>query len=199
MPLGDSITAGVGSSTGGGYRLPLWRALAGRTNIEVDFVGSEHGGGFADPDHEGHSGYMIDQIRAGVDGWVADARPDVVLLHLGINDLDRGDRLGAADRLIALIDQIERDQPNVTVIVQGLIPTTDGLEGDAATFNAIVRSEAPHHSFSWVEPPELGDDEMADRLHPNDQGYQRMAAAYASALSASLQASPVRRCPWTTS
>ncbi|MER7507066.1 SGNH/GDSL hydrolase family protein [Streptomyces lavendulae] len=198
MPLGDSITAGVGSSTGGGYRLPLWQELAGR-GMQVDFVGSERGGGFEDPDHEGHSGYMIDQIRARIDGWLGQAQPDVVLLHLGINDLDRGERPGAADRLVALIDRIERDQPGITVIVQGLIPTTGGLEGEAITFNAMVRSEVDSHGFRWVEPPALQGGEMADRLHPNDLGYQRMAEAFVRSLDASLEPSPARRCPWTTS
>lgn len=196
MSLGDSITAGVGSSTGGGYRLPLWRQLAGQ---EVDFVGSEQGGGIEDPDHEGHSGYMIDQIRARIDGWLGQAQPDVVLLHLGINDLDRGDRLGAADRLVALVDQIKRDRPGITVIVQGLIPTTGRLEGEAIAFNAMVRSETGSHGFSWVEPPELDGSEMADRLHPNDRGYERMAEAFVRSLDASLEPSPARRCPWTTS
>lgn len=195
MPLGDSITAGVGSSTGGGYRQPLWSRLAGRADIQVDYVGSEHGGGFADPEHEGHSGYMIDQIRAGVDGWIAQAKPDVVLLHAGINDLDRGDRAGAADRLVALVDQIERDQPGVTVIVQGLIPTTGGLQGDAIAFNAQVRAG---RTYRYVEPPELTPDQMADRLHPNDQGYARMADDFFEAMRAAAQpsrATPGACCP----
>jgi len=196
MPLGDSITAGVGSSTGGGYRLPLWRQLAGRANVQVDFVGSERGGAFEDPDHEGHSGYMIDQIRARIDGWLAQAHPDVVLLHLGINDLDRGDKVGAADRLIALADRIKRDQPDVAVIVQGLIPTTGGLQGDATTFNAQVRAG---RQYVYVEPPELTPEEMADRLHPGDRGYERMADAFADALAATQEPVTGRGCPWTTS
>ena len=37
MPLGDSITFGVGSSTGSSYRLALWNLLAGQS---LDFVGT---------------------------------------------------------------------------------------------------------------------------------------------------------------
>src|SRR5690242_20766591 len=43
MPLGDSITYGVGSSTGGGYRFQLWNDLRER-GWRVDFVGSVQSG-----------------------------------------------------------------------------------------------------------------------------------------------------------
>src|SRR6516225_10145948 len=39
MPLGDSITYGQGSSTGGGYRLQLWNDLR-VLGFPIDFVGS---------------------------------------------------------------------------------------------------------------------------------------------------------------
>ncbi|MFI5985059.1 SGNH/GDSL hydrolase family protein [Streptomyces sp. NPDC051555] len=179
MPLGDSITQGVGSSTSAGYRLPLQARLAGR---RVDFVGSQHGGAVADPDHEGHSGYMIDQLGAGIDGWLATAQPDVVLLHAGINDLDRGEAPHAADRLIALADRIHADRPRSTVLVLGLIPTTGRLEAEARIVNAKVR-DAAGHRYRYVAPPALTPAEMADRLHPNDLGYQRIAAALCDAMT----------------
>lgn len=179
MPLGDSITQGVGSSTGAGYRKPLQERLAGR---RVDFVGSQSGGAAADPDHEGHSGYMIDQLRAGINGWLEAARPDVVLLHAGINDLDRGEQAHAADRLIALAERIAADRPGATVLVLGLIPTTRGLEGETRIFNSKVRS-ATGHRYRYVAPPALTPTEMADRLHPNDAGYQRIAAAFYGAMT----------------
>lgn len=184
MPLGDSITMGAYSSTGGGYRLPLWRDLQARS-VRVDFVGSQSDGSFEDPDHEGHSGYTIDQIRDSVDGWLVQARPDIVLLHLGINDLDRGHSAGASLRLVALVDRIRADRPGTTVIVQGLIPTTAELQQEAQSFNADVRQVAGGHDFTWVEPPVLGAGEMTDQLHPNDLGYQWMANAYAGAMTQS--------------
>lgn len=180
MPLGDSITQGVGSSTGAGYRQRLQELLRAR---QVDFVGSQHGGAVADPDHEGHSGYMIDQLGAGIDGWLTAAKPDVVLLHAGINDLDRGpNKAHAADRLIALADRITADQPKATVLVLGLIPTTGGLEGETQAFNTRL-SSATGHQYRYVDPPALTPDEMADRLHPSDAGYQRIGAALYDAMT----------------
>lgn len=179
MPLGDSITQGVGSSTGAGYRQPLQEQLVGR---RVDFVGSQSGGVAIDPDHEGHSGCMIDQLGAGVDGWLNTAKPDVVLLHAGINDLDRGEQAHAADRLIALADRIATDQPRATVLVLGLIPTTGGLEAETRAVNSKIR-DATGHRYRYVEPPALTPAEMADRLHPNDAGYRRIAAAFHIAMT----------------
>src|SRR4051794_23956151 len=61
MPLGDSITWGVGSSSGNSYRGFLWNRLAAEGHT-LDFVGSGRSGTMSDPDNEGHSGWRIDQI-----------------------------------------------------------------------------------------------------------------------------------------
>ncbi|HEY3710601.1 MAG TPA: FG-GAP-like repeat-containing protein [Amycolatopsis sp.] len=188
MPLGDSITWGVGSATDSSYRAPLWTMIAGQSRYAARFVGSQASGSLAAPANEGHSGYTIDEIAAGVDGWVADARPDVVLLHLGINDLNRGiDVPGAPDRLRALLDRVFTDRPGVAVLVLGLIPTTPGLQDQVATFNSRVKGlqaaeQQAGHQMRYVEPPALTSAEMADGLHPNDAGYLRMAQSLYGAL-----------------
>src|SRR5215813_8194488 len=65
MPLGDSITDG--STVPGGYRINLWQRMAAG-GYTVDFVGSEFNGPAAlgDHDHEGHSGWRIDQLDANI-------------------------------------------------------------------------------------------------------------------------------------
>ncbi|MFC5188099.1 GDSL-type esterase/lipase family protein [Actinomadura harenae] len=143
MPLGDSITAGYGSSTQAGYRLPLWNLLAGKSSYTVDYVGSWQSPGVADPDNEGHGEARISDIRSSIDGWLNAANPDVVLLHIGINDLDHDrapDKQAAATRAsTAFTDLAERifsDRPGVTVLVQGLIPTTGELQKTAQIFNS---------------------------------------------------------------
>ncbi|MER5637104.1 FG-GAP-like repeat-containing protein [Kitasatospora sp. NPDC002227] len=188
MPLGDSITAGSGSATGSSYRAPLWNLVAGQSRYSVDFVGSGNSGALPDTDNEGHSGYLIDQISAGIDGWMAAAQPDVVLLHIGINDMDRStDKAHASDRLAALLDRINADRPGTTVLVQGLIPTTGGLEALSQDFNAKVKAlipgkQAAGEKVRYVEPPALTGAEFNDRLHPNDAGYSRMGQAFYGAL-----------------
>ncbi|GAB2693253.1 SGNH/GDSL hydrolase family protein [Kitasatospora kifunensis] len=188
MPLGDSITVGVGSQSRAGYRLPLWQLITGQSRYAVEFVGSQRDGSFASPQHEGHSGWMIDDIRDHVDDWLAAQRPDVVLLHIGINDLDRGaDKAHAPDRLRALVERIFADRPGVTVILQGLLPTTAGLQTQVYRFNRqawVLESTERQlgNRLSYVTPPALTEDEWYDRLHPNDRGYARMALAFYDTL-----------------
>jgi lysophospholipase L1-like esterase len=86
MPLGDSITWGVGSSSGNGYRGPLWNELAADGH-PLDFVGTVRNGPMSDPDNEGHSGYRINEIAALADASLTRYRPNVVTLHIGTNDL----------------------------------------------------------------------------------------------------------------
>src|SRR5689334_12599304 len=53
MPLGDSITYGVGSSALDSYRGALFWRLAD-AGVAVDYVGSMRSGNSPDPDNEGH-------------------------------------------------------------------------------------------------------------------------------------------------
>ncbi|EAU69455.1 FG-GAP-like repeat-containing protein [Stigmatella aurantiaca] len=188
MPLGDSITWGVGSPTTSSYRRPLASLLEGQSRYAVAFVGSQASGSLSDLSNEGHSGYTIDQIRAGIDSWMAGARPDVVLLHIGINDLNRNvDVPNAPNRLKALVDRIFQNKRGVTVLVMGLIPTTPGLEAKTSAFNNWVRAmessqQQAGNKFRYVEPPALTAAELPDNLHPNDAGYQRMAQAFLGPL-----------------
>ncbi|MFC6596186.1 GDSL-type esterase/lipase family protein [Kitasatospora paranensis] len=222
LPLGDSITFGQGSCTGGGYRQPLSALTAGHSGYAVDFVGGRQHGAMTDPEHEGHPGDTIDQIRAGVDGWLASSRPDVVLLHIGINDLNQNlDQAHAADRATQLIDRIFTDRPNVTVVMQGLIPTTPGwwnqdLSQPVAQYNGRLRQleateqQAGRH-FRFVDAPALTPAnradathpaQMTDGLHPNDAGYSLLAQNFHTALDEAYAAgwfsggSPSASSPW---
>ncbi|MFD5143087.1 FG-GAP-like repeat-containing protein [Streptomyces sp. NPDC058401] len=190
MPLGDSITAGAGSSNEAGYRSPLWELMAGQTRYTPDYVGSGSFGNTPDPDNEGHSGWTIGQIRDNIDRWQAAAAPDVVLLHLGINDLNshNADPATAAGDLASLIDRLQHNNPAVTVIVQGLLTDTRGQYERTNTFNATLRTAvdtrtAAGRHVRYVESPRLDPAaELPDGLHPNDAGYHKMAAAYNQGL-----------------
>ncbi|WP_380281969.1 FG-GAP-like repeat-containing protein [Kitasatospora purpeofusca] len=196
MPLGDSITDGAGSSTGAGYRAPLWDLTAQQSPYTVDLVGTSSSGAAGDPDHEGHSGYRIAQVRADIDRWLSAADPDVVLLHLGINDLKwdpNADPVQAAQRLSELVDRIFADKPGVTVVVQGLLTATPGLEQKTTVFNREFtalqdRNQNPADGtagrhFRYVDPANLDPAaDLPDQLHPNDGGYRKMAEVFHQAL-----------------
>ncbi|MYS20746.1 hypothetical protein GTW78_11050 [Streptomyces sp. SID4948] len=190
MPLGDSITWGVGSSTGNGYRAPLHDALTAEGH-SVDFVGTLRNGTMADPDNEGHSGYRIEQIAALLDAPLARYRPNVVTLEIGTNDLNQGYQVPTApDRLHALIDQITADAPDATVLVASVIVSTSATEEPSRpAFNqaipGIVSSEqAAGKHVRYVDMSALTTADLSDALHPDDGGYAKMAAAFNSGIQA---------------
>ncbi|RST05608.1 hypothetical protein EF910_12465 [Streptomyces sp. WAC07149] len=208
MPLGDSITYGQGSSNESGYRLPLQGLAAKQSRYALDFVGSLEHGPMPDSAHEGHAGYTIERIRAGADRWLAAAQPDVVLLHIGINDLNQGADPGqAADQASALVDQVFAARPGVTVVMEGLIPTTPGwnhqdLSQPVARYNQRLKQlEAAKQQagkrFRFVDAPALTPTDradaghpaqMSDGLHPNDAGYAHMAQAFFTPLDEAYSA-----------
>ncbi len=195
MPLGDSITYGQGSSTGGGYRLPLWNELRAR-GFSIDFVGSvQTGPASFDRDNEGLPGWKIDQIAEQVVSWLITYRPQIILLHIGTNDFVKNDHPALAPaRLSRLLDLITSTLPNATVIVAQIIPLPRHRLNDLviaynAAIPSIVRAEAARgrhvqyvDMYHAVSPGML-----RDHIHPNDAGYALMAKVWLQALLPLLQ------------
>ncbi len=187
MPLGDSITDGL--TVPGGYRIGLWQRFV-TNNYKVDFVGSLFNGpsNLGDHDHEGHSGWRIDQIDANIVGWLGTYQPHTVLLHIGTNDISQNyDLANAPNRLSALIDHITAKVPTAEVFVAQIIP----LGYDAAqvrTFNAAIpgivqnKVAAGKHVHLVDLYDALTTADLADGVHPNAGGYDKMAAVWYSAL-----------------
>ncbi|WP_182905214.1 GDSL-type esterase/lipase family protein [Microbispora sp. H13382] len=137
MALGDSITAGVGSTAMNGYRVPLQDRLRA-AGVTFDFVGSQANGvSTADVQHEGHSGWRIDEIAARLPDWLSTYRPELVTLHLGTNDMIQDYQTsGAVERLGGVIDQIFAGDPGVTVVVSSLVPSrTAAIDARIRQFN----------------------------------------------------------------
>lgn len=191
MPLGDSITYGVGSSTGGGYRLQLWNDLRAR-GFPIDFVGSVQTGpaGF-DRENEGLPGWKINQIAAKVVTWLMTYRPSIILLHIGTNDFFKNDDPAHAPaRLSHLLNLITTTLPGVTVIVAQILPLPRSarLNAEVVAYNAtiprIVQADvAQGKHVHYVDiyhavPPSM----LPDQIHPNDTGYALMAKVWLYAL-----------------
>nr|WP_119611632.1 SGNH/GDSL hydrolase family protein [Streptomyces acidiscabies] len=184
MPMGDSITWGVGSSTGNGYRSSLYNKLAADGH-PVDFVGTGRAGSMSDPDNEGHSGYLIHQIAELADAALTRYRPNVVTLMIGTNDLDRSYQVSTATaRLKSLVERITAAAPDATVLVASLVVSTSGSEEQyRAAYNQAVpqivnEAQAAGRHVGYVDMSALTRSELADALHPNDAGYEKMAAAF---------------------
>ncbi|WP_369242181.1 ricin-type beta-trefoil lectin domain protein [Streptomyces sp. R21] len=184
MPLGDSITWGVGSSTGNGYRGPLWDMLA-TDGHPLDFVGTLRGGSMSDPDNQGHQGYRIHQIAELADASLTRYRPNVVTLMIGTNDLAGSYQVStAADRLKSLVNQITADVPDATVLVASLVVSTSGSEEQyRAAYNQAIpqivsEAQSAGKHVAYVDMSSLTTADLDDALHPNDAGYQKMADAF---------------------
>ncbi|MFF4275630.1 ricin-type beta-trefoil lectin domain protein [Streptomyces sp. NPDC001536] len=198
MPLGDSITWGVGSSTGNGYRGPLWNQLAADGH-PLDFVGTVRGGSMSDPDNEGHSGYRIDQIAALADASLTRYRPNVVTLHIGTNDLQGASEVDSAiTRLRSLVNRVTADAPDATVLLASLVVSTSSSEERwRGTYNQAVRqiagdAQAAGKHVAFVDMSSLTTADLADSLHPDDAGYQKMADAFHRGIQAADSAGWLR-------
>jgi lysophospholipase L1-like esterase len=132
-PLGDSITLGaIGPSTGvaGGYRGFLDLSLQA-SGVDHQFIGSLHSNSTRVLDargqsaHDGHPSFYVGELYAGLTGvvdahgyrggrWIRGVDPDLVLLHIGTNDvihrIDPGVRYPTRDGKLDVADPVQRSR-----------------------------------------------------------------------------------------
>jgi lysophospholipase L1-like esterase len=195
MPLGDSITWGYPNApVTGGYRLSLYQLLT-NANIPMDFVGTQvsPAPGLFYPNHEGHSGYRIDQIDDPYFlSWVNTvASPDVILLLIGTNDIGQDyDPTNAIVRLDALISHITTDRPNARVIVANLLARSDATDNNMINtlFNPFVPGVVAQHVangeqvYFWDLHAALTVADT-DGLHPIPSGYIKIGNQWFNAIN----------------
>jgi lysophospholipase L1-like esterase len=207
MPLGDSITFGHESSTGGGYRVPLFQSALS-ANRNITFVGSQISGpamvgGTPFPqNNEGHSGYTIDTGggRQGIlplaPGAINTYKPHIVTLMIGTNDVDiQLDLANAPTRLATLIDAILGADSNLLLVVAQITPTqTDSENVRVTAYNAAIpaivsaRAKQGKHILlvdmygALTANANYKTAYLANNLHPNDAGFVVMAGVWYAAI-----------------
>lgn len=193
LPLGDSITDGIGFS--GGYRVELFNK-ATMDGHDITFVGGSMNGpsmvaGKTFPkNHEGHSGWTISQIDGITPEPALNPKPHIVLLHIGTNDMYQMPN-GAPDRLGTLIDQIVMTLPDALLVVSNIIPFPQGANA-VSTYNAAVpgvvnmRISAGKHIILVDQFKGFPTSELGDGVHPNQAGYARMAGVWYDAIKSYL-------------
>ena len=209
MPLGDSITHG--DKTHDSSRRPLWKKLQLK-GYKVDFVGSQtqnytvegdtiklHPSPNSDFDlnHEGHSGWRADEIlngsynskRLGDNGqsninlWAQNHSPDMVLLHLGTNDIIQDQSADSTiDDLENIIDRLQSIRPNVSILIAQIIPPANSQRrAKVKDLNALIPALAAQKNRpgspvrivdQWTGYDPINDN--YDGLHPNANGEQKM-------------------------
>ncbi|KXK61699.1 cellulose-binding protein [Micromonospora rosaria] len=197
MPLGDSITAGPGC-----WRALLWNQLQTDGHQNIDFVGGASDGGSCnygfpyDSDHEGHGGFSAVGIADNnqLPPWLSAARPDVVVMHLGTNDLWGGWQ--SMDTILAaftkLVGQMRANNPDMKIIVSQIIPHhgCQTCPADTITLNSRIPGWAA--GLTTAQSPIVVVDQWTgfnaatdtgDGVHPNDSGFRKIANRFHPALA----------------
>ena len=197
MPLGDSITYGIGGESQGGYRNKLRTDLTadGRT---VEFVGGMSGvgsqryqavGGWRVEDQEGSG-------RSNLVGFNAtDAfrlyKPRIVLAHLGTNNVTQS-MSSLADYILAyrrMLDSMFYYNPQAHIFIARCILLENQWSGTTSWNNqvqsmveAYVARGRPYYLVSGMEAMPAGS--WVDGIHPNPTGYNYMSTQWKTALDA---------------
>jgi hypothetical protein len=166
-------------------------ALLESDGIQFDFVGSQKSGeeSLADPDNEGHPGWRISNIREAIatEGWLETYQPDIILLHIGSNDLRYGNQVYVAEKLSLLLDDILVRLPETHVIVARIIRTRWGSDTKHIYYNnkvsEIAASKGPQVSMVDMQDV-LSRGDFTTLYHPSPRGYDKMAHAWETAILA---------------
>ena len=188
MPLGDSITAGEETSSLPpekmyGYRKELFNHLT-TSGYDIDFVGSLESGSFIENQHEGHSGWRDDQIADDVYGFLNDHPADIILLHIGTNELNTNP--SDVEDILNEIDRWETDNGKTVLVILAKIINREGhvcpAPSTTTTFNSNVEAMALSRSDDRLVLVDMECSaglnylsDMADFVHPNPTGYAKMA------------------------
>ncbi len=191
MAVGDSITEGHEPQFMA-YRYPLAAKLAA-AGYAVKFVGTKTSPSPLGPlPHEGYSGKDAEFLVETVPAHFRDHPADVVLLHAGHNhDAKDHPVAGIVAANEALIQAFRATNPRVTVLLAEVIPSgklpkySYIPELNQALAQLATRLSTPAQrviivdqvaGFNWAT------DTIADKVHPNALGTEKMAATWFLAL-----------------
>ncbi|WP_051235012.1 GDSL-type esterase/lipase family protein [Marinimicrobium agarilyticum] len=200
MPLGDSITGSPGC-----WRALLWNQLQDAGHTDIDFVGTlpPQGCGVAhDGDNEGHGGYLATNIAYDnlLPDWLAQTDPDVVIMHLGTNDVwSNRPTNDILDAFTTLVEQMRASNPGMTILVAQIIP----MDPNEACAQCNQRVQALNSAIpGWADnlstaaSPIIVVDQYTgfdynadtyDGVHPNASGDEKIADAWFGPLAEVLE------------
>ncbi|HEY5957159.1 MAG TPA: SGNH/GDSL hydrolase family protein, partial [Polyangiaceae bacterium] len=141
--------------------------------------------------HEGHSGWTIDQIAGLVPSPAMSSDiPHIVLLMAGTNDVYASSgQATMPDRLGTLLDKVTTAAPNALLVVATLTPLNNASWNTTAnTYDGkipgVVQSRVSKGKHiimvDMAKMPASG--LSSDGVHPNDTGYAYMADVWYAAI-----------------
>jgi lysophospholipase L1-like esterase len=198
VALGDSTTAGTPA-----YKSPIEAPPNGSGNVESQYaywLMQSH------PDwqvlNRGVNGERSDQIRERFARDAAQARPAVVVIIAGVNDVYQGRSAESVQRELEAMYRAAR-AAKIVVVAGTIIPFNVASAEQNARMRAIngwIRAYAETHGASMVfcdtraavaapgQPDRLVS--SPDDLHPSPAGYKLMAAALEPAIKLALTKAP---------
>jgi lysophospholipase L1-like esterase len=193
VALGDSTTAGTPL-----FESPVEAPPRGRGDEHSQYAYWLHQ---AHPDWDvrncGVNGERSDQIAARFDRDVTSAQPAAVVIIAGVNDIYQGRSAGAVTaQLRAIYDRAA--SANIPVVAGSIVPFNTATPAQNAGMHAVntwIAAEAardPRVLFADTRRAVAAPDDpdrlagSPDGLHPDIDGYRRMAEAIGPVLVAAL-------------
>jgi lysophospholipase L1-like esterase len=197
LPLGDSITQG--GSGYASYRRNLWLLLKD-AGYKVDFIGSQDDfhGEVADKlkdfdqDHEGHWAWETGELDLRLEGWLDGYQADIVLLHVGTNDFDRGQsNQSTMQELASIIDKLRNNNSNVVILLAKIIPMKNKETNNInESIVALAEAKSTEKSPVVIVDQHQGYNPLVDNhdnYHPNTVGESKIATKWFNGLEPYLE------------
>lgn len=207
LPLGASRVEGARPAYES-FRYELWKDLV-ENNWTFDFIGTQSDNASYPPfdnetfdtDHEGRGGWTSGQILDELNSWLSETgSPDIVLLSSpGGNDALQGlPYENAVDNINSIVDILQTDNPDVTIIIEQMAPgRTDVMTSDLTSYFDQMKQEvlniATNQSTSTSQVIAVdmftgfNDSLLADEVHYNETGAEFIATRYYNVLENILE------------
>ena len=207
LPLGASRVEGSRPEYES-YRYELWKDLK-ENNWSFDFIGTQTDQASYpifndinfDTDHEGRGGWTSGEIQEGLGGWLDQTgAPDIVLLSSpGGNDALEGlSYTQAVSNIYSIIDTLQENNPNITVIIEQMAPArSDVMTKELTAFFIQMQQEVLDIAANKTTNTSLvttvdmftgfNDALLADDVHYNQAGAVFIANRYYTTLATLLE------------
>lgn len=196
MAVGDSITQG-GGKTFATYRLLLAEKLKA-AGVRCEFVGSRPTEGSATPLwHEAYGGKNAEYLASILEAKLKAHPADIVMLQAGHNHfIEEKPVAGIVAAHREMVATARRLNPKAIVFIAQVIPSgklpkyayiPDLNVALAALVKELHRPEQPVYLVDLATGFDPAKDTIADRVHPNAGGAEKIARRWAEALTPCLR------------
>ncbi len=195
MPVGDSITEGGAGFVS--YRYPLWEKLISAGYL-FEYVGTRSAASRIGPlKHEGYSGKNAEFLAQTVAENFRKQPADIVLLATGHNhSIEENPVPGIIQATESMIASFRAANPKVAVLVAQVIPSgklpkyeyIPRLNDEIAKLaERLNTADQPVIAVNLAEGFDWKTDAVADKVHPNARGAEKIATKWFEALSGVME------------